>query len=232
LHDTPTSKWSADYTEPSPDIRSHGLGLEAVYGEGIASSSSYAQSNDVRIPVNRNSLHDVGDAATRDGCREEIAARVPKDDVALESQAVGLDDDDLDYYVPVPGHRVVGVVVSGNYAKLDVDIGAAKLGHLHVQDLLPLDKLDIHESKWILADDAGGGGSPGTPSLGRFHVVYDEQVYTYAAPEPLVVDIGTVLELEVVGQTVGGNPLLSARKAAQRLQWDRVMQVILLTLLC
>lgn len=243
LHNTLTSNWSADYTsarELPADVRSHGLGFEAVYGEGIASSSSYAQSSDVRVPVNGNSaaglqgVANAGDAATRDGCRENVAVPIPKDDVALETQAAGLDDD-LDYYVPVVGHRVVGVVVSGNYAKLDVDIGAAKLGHLHVQDLLPLDKLNIDESKWILSDDAGeggDGGSPETPSLGRLHVVYDEEVYTYEAPEPLVVDIGTVLELEVVGQTMSGNPLLSVRKAAQRLQWDRVMQVRLLLLLC
>jgi small subunit ribosomal protein S1 len=195
------STTSADYSEPSTDTRSH----EALFGEGASSSA------DVRVPVNGNSLH--GAAATRDGCRE-----VKSIGDVFDSRL----DDDLDYYVPVLGHRVVGVIVSGNYAKLDVDIGAAKLGHLHVRDLLPLDKLDILESEWVLPDDGGG---PGTPSLGRPHVVYDEEVYNFEAPEPLVVDIGTVLEMEVVGQTVSGNPLLSARKAAQRLQWDRVMQM-------
>lgn len=196
-----TSTTSADYSEPSTNTRSH----EAIFGEGVSSSA------DVRVPVNGNS------PATRDGCREVISAATSIGD-AFDSRL----DDDLEYYIPALGHRVVGVVVSGNYQKLDVDIGAAKLGHLHVRDLLPLDKLDIRESEWILPDDGGGSGNP---SLGRPHVVYDEEVYNSEAPEPLVVDVGTVLEMEVVGQTVSGNPLLSARKAAQRLQWDRVMQV-------
>lgn len=191
------STTSADYSEPFTNTRSH----ETVFDEGVKSSA------DVRVPVNGHS------PATRDACQE-----VSSIGDAFDSRR----DDDLEYYVPALGHRVVGVVVSGNYAKLEIDIGAAKLGHLHVRDLLPLDKVDIRESEWILPDDGGGSG---TPPLGRPHVVYDAEVYSFEDPEPLVVDTGTVLEMEVVGQTVSGNPLLSARKSAQRLQWDRVMQV-------
>jgi hypothetical protein len=161
-----------------------------------------------RFSFEEHRFSDAGDVAARNGFREQVQG-------------------ELDYcYVPVLGHRVVGVVVSGNYAKLDVDIGAAKLGHLHVQDLLPLDRFDIDEKKWVLADEGGA------PPHGCPHVVYDESVHGYGAPEPLVVDLGTVLEMEVVGQTMRGNPLLSARKAAQQLQWDRVMQVRLLALPC
>lgn len=143
-------------------------------------------------------------------------------------------DDSFEYYVPVVGHRVVGVVVFGNHAKVDVDIGAAQYGQLHMQDLLPLDQLPIDQNKWILADDTKKGGEAGegnergglgTPPRGLPYVIHDEEVYAYESPAPHCVDIGTVLEMEVVGKTMTGKPLLSARKAAQRVAWDRVLQL-------
>lgn len=143
-------------------------------------------------------------------------------------------DDSFEYYVPVVGHRVVGVVVFGNHAKVDVDIGAAQYGQLHMQDLLPLDQLPIDQNKWILADDTKKGGEAGegnergglgTPPRGLPYVIHDEEVYAYESPAPHCVDIGTVLEMEVVGKTMTGKPLLSARKAAQRVAWDRVLQI-------
>lgn len=244
------SERPADYREPP-----HGLGFETILGEGIASSTSYAQSSDVRVPVNGSSLQGMGNSATRDPAtrdpsqgvaspstkdsfqgvgsqatrdlsrdlsRVDVAARTTKDVV---DEAVGLNNAALDCYVPVPGDRVLGVVVSGNNGMLDVDIGAAKLGHLHVQDLLPRYEFDVFERKYVLPADATIGRSSGTPSLGLAQVVYDEQVYCYGPPLPLVVDVGSVLELEVVELTANGNPLLSARKAAQRLQWSRVLQI-------
>nr|PNR34586.1 hypothetical protein PHYPA_024403 [Physcomitrium patens] len=107
-------------------------------------------------------------------------------------------------------------------------------GQLHMQDLLPLDQLPIDQNKWILADDtkkgdeAGEGnerGGLGTPPRGLPYVIHDEEVYAYESPAPHCVDIGTVLEMEVVGKTMTGKPLLSARKAAQRVAWDRVLQI-------
>ena len=136
--------------------------------------------------------------------------------------------DDFDYYIPESGHRVVGVVVSGNHFKLDINIGAAKLGHLHIKELLPIDKVDVKESNWEIPCE----GSPERdedkfvpPAFNQAQVVYDQEVFEYEDPAPLPVEVGTVLNLEVLGESLGGNPLLSARRAARRIAWERVRQV-------
>lgn len=143
---------------------------------------------------------------------------------SLQSTPIGLDD--LEYYEPKSGHRVIGVVVSGNHAKLDIDIGAAKLGHLHVKELLPIDKFQLEEHQWELpaAEDVEGGKIPVPPS-GHPRVVYDDEIFALEEAGPLVIDVGTVLDLEVMGETVGGNALLSARRSGRRVAWERVRQV-------
>lgn len=142
---------------------------------------------------------------------------------SLQSTPIGLDD--LEYYEPKSGHRVIGVVVSGNHAKLDIDIGAAKLGHLHVKELLPIDKFQLEEYQWELpTEDVEGGKNPVPPS-GHPRVVYDDEIFALEEAGPLVIDVGTVLDLEVMGETVGGNALLSARRSGRRVAWERVRQV-------
>jgi hypothetical protein len=59
-------------------------------------------------------------------------------------------------------------------------------------------------------------------------MVFDKEVFAYEDPALFVIDIGTVLELVVIGKSLSGNPILSARKAAERIAWDRVKQVNLL----
>lgn len=143
---------------------------------------------------------------------------------SLQLASIGLDND-LEHYEPKSGHRVIGVVVSGNHAKLDIDIGAAKLGHLHVKELLPIDKFQLEEHQWELpVVDVKGGKNPVPPS-GHPCVVYDDEVFALEEPGPLVIDVGTVLDLEVMGETVGGNALLSARRSGRRVAWERVRQV-------
>ncbi|KAG0600839.1 hypothetical protein M758_11G064800 [Ceratodon purpureus] len=230
------SRWAADYTysrNPAQDVRRN----DSDSSSGYARLSQVGEDNDVRIPrlnghanggvregtstLEEHRFSSAGDVATRNGFRE--AEQIQGDDQSGKDTQLGSSGDE--YYVPVVGHRVIGVVVSGNYAKLDVDIGAAKLGYLHVQDLLSLDRFDIDEKKWDLANEGGAGGSFGVPPSGCPNVVHDEEVYNYTAPDPLVVDVGSVLEMEVVGQTMHGNPLLSVCKASQQLEWDRVMQI-------
>jgi hypothetical protein len=108
---------------------------------------------------------------------------------------------------------------------LDIDIGAAKLGHLHVKELLPIDKFQLEEHQWELpAEDVEGGKIPVPPS-GHPCVVYDDEIFALEEAGPLVIDVGTVLDLEVMGETVGGNALLSARRSGRRVAWERVRQV-------
>jgi hypothetical protein len=51
--------------------------------------------------------------------------------------------DDVEYYVPEIGHRVLGIVVSGSRTKFYVDVGAAKLGELKASQLFPLDWFQV-----------------------------------------------------------------------------------------
>ena len=142
---------------------------------------------------------------------------------SLQSTPIELDD--LEYYEPKSGHRVIGVVVSGNHAKLDIDIGAAKLGHLHVKELLPIDKFQLEEYQWELPTEGVEGGKNPMPPSGHPRVVYDDEIFALEEAGPLVIDVGTVLDLEVMGETVGGNALLSARRSGRRVAWERVRQV-------
>uniref|UniRef100_A0A7I4BCJ1 S1 motif domain-containing protein n=1 Tax=Physcomitrium patens TaxID=3218 RepID=A0A7I4BCJ1_PHYPA len=267
LHKARTSKWFAEYTDSrdsSQDVRSGGVDLDLVHGDGAASNSAYPKSREIRdgehTSVNRifvdSSASRLNGHANGHVLEESYSfgehhfSKIIEGDVITKSDSRGkrkmqkqnlseeVDETlsrasdsqvsltDVEYYVPICGHRVTGVVVSGNYAKLDMDIGAAKLGQMHVQEILPLDKFQIDQTSWILADDAGEGGGAGLPPNGHTHVLYDEEVFTYEAPEsPLLVDIGTVLDMEVVGITTSGRALLSARKAAQRIEWNRIMQI-------
>lgn len=250
LHSTPSLKWCAEYAAShdlphDEDVRSNGLGLDLVQDEGLSSSNGYARSSEVEdgndgyVSVSSTEVRVNGRVnghaqekssslavVTQNGFRGN--GQIPTEQ-ADEVSARGSDTQaNVEYYVPVIGHRVVGVVVSGNSSKLDVDIGAAKLAQLHVQNVLPLDRLSIDQNKWILADDGEGydGGSVGLPSNAHPYVLYEEEVFAYEPPDPLVVEIGTVLEMEVTGETVSGIALLSSRKAASRVAWDRVVQVV------
>lgn len=139
--------------------------------------------------------------------------------------------DDFEYYVPEIGHRVLGVVVSGSRTKFDVDIGAAKLGELKVSKLFPLDRFQVQHNRWICPEEGDADDARGKfliPPHGRPCMVYDEEVFAYEDPAPLIIDIGTVLELVVIGMSLSGNPILSAREAGQRIAWERVKQVNIL----
>lgn len=130
-----------------------------------------------------------------------------------------------DHYVPEIGHRVLGVVVSGSRTKFEVDIGAAKLGELKVSKLFPLERFQVKRNEWLFPDEVDVEDRPSKAPYGRPCMVYDEEVFAYDDPALFVVDIGTALEMVVIGESPTGNPLLSARKAAERIAWDRVKQI-------
>ena len=165
----------------------------------------------------------------------ELVSRNPlsenDDGIGVTATPPELGLDDLEYYVPKIGHRVLGVVVSGSRTKLDVDIGAAKLGELKVSQLFPLDRFHVKHNKWICPEEVDADGARVKflrPPYGHPCMVYDKEVFAYEDPATFIVDIGTVIELMVIGISLSGNPVLSARKAAQRIAWDRVKQVNIL----
>jgi hypothetical protein len=87
--------------------------------------------------------------------------------------------DDVEYYVPEIGHRVIGIVVYGSRTKLYVDMGAAKLGEFKASQLLPLDRFQVKHNKWICPEevDADGAEEDAAPtsSLGFDALVTEPQ---------------------------------------------------------
>ncbi|KAF5735328.1 hypothetical protein HS088_TW15G00830 [Tripterygium wilfordii] len=127
----------------------------------------------------------------------------------------------VEYYDPKKGDLVVGVVVSGNENKLDVNVGADLLGTMLTKEVLPLYE---KEMEYLLCDLSKNGKEfmvggktgivrnddalNGEPGLGR-----------------PVVETGTILFAEVLGRTLSGRPLLSSRWLFRRIAWHRVRQI-------
>ncbi|KAI4389371.1 hypothetical protein MLD38_001603 [Melastoma candidum] len=127
----------------------------------------------------------------------------------------------VEYYEPKVGDFVVGVVVSGNENRLDVNVGADLLGTMLKKEVLPLYD---EEKDYLLCDIKDDGGC----QLGRGKmgiVKYDEAVSVSTGPGRPVVENGTVLFAEVLGRTLSGRPLLSTRRFFRRIAWHRVRQI-------
>ncbi|KQK08501.1 hypothetical protein BRADI_2g42220v3 [Brachypodium distachyon] len=125
-----------------------------------------------------------------------------------------------EYYEPKSGEYAVGVVVSGTEARLDVAVGADRLATLLSKELLPLCRSEL----------PNGGSQAVPPRLGSVGIVAASAVdgddpnkkhgaRTLVAP-------GTVVFAEVLGRTLSGRPLLSARRLFRRLAWHRASQIM------
>lgn len=127
----------------------------------------------------------------------------------------------VEYYEPKAGDFVVGVVVSGNENKLDVNIGADLLGTMLKKEVLPL----YHKEMDYLLCDTNKDAEEFMVQ-GKMGVVKnDEAMSGVSVPGRPVVEPGTILFAEVLGRTLSGRPLLSTRRLFSRLAWHRVRQV-------
>lgn len=128
----------------------------------------------------------------------------------------------VEYYEPKQGDFVVGVVVSGNENKLDVNVGADMLGTMLTKEVLPLYDKEMEHLLCNVEKDAEE-----FLVRGKVGILRNDEVMGGGAPMPgkPVVDVGTVLFAEVLGRTLGGRPLLSTRKLFRRIAWHRVRQV-------
>ncbi|KAK9270580.1 hypothetical protein L1049_026161 [Liquidambar formosana] len=127
----------------------------------------------------------------------------------------------VEYYEPKPGDFVVGVVVSGNENKLDVNVGADLLGTMLTKEVLPLyDK----EMDYLLCDVEKYAEE--FMVRGKMGIVKDDDAISREpVPGRPVVETGTVLFAEVLGRTLSGRPLLSTRRLFRRVAWYRVRQI-------
>ncbi|XP_066306454.1 protein PIGMENT DEFECTIVE 338, chloroplastic-like isoform X2 [Miscanthus floridulus] len=124
-------------------------------------------------------------------------------------------------YDPKPGDFAVGVVVSGTEARLDVAVGADRLATLLAKELLPLDRDS--------ADPPTRQALPGPGSIGVVAgptVDDDKEARRQKRGSRTLVAPGTVVFAEVLGRTLSGRPLLSARRLFRRLAWHRARQIL------
>ncbi|XWS24900.1 hypothetical protein CRYUN_Cryun27aG0024900 [Craigia yunnanensis] len=127
----------------------------------------------------------------------------------------------VEYYEPKPGDLVVGVVVSGNENKLDVNVGADMLGTMLTKEVLPFyDK----EMEYLTCDLKNKAEE--FVVYGKMGIVKDDDAISgVPVPGRPVVETGTVLFAEVLGRTLSGRPLLSTRRLFRRIAWHRVRQI-------
>ncbi|OEL35577.1 hypothetical protein BAE44_0003401 [Dichanthelium oligosanthes] len=138
------------------------------------------------------------------------------------------------YYDPKPGDLVAGVVVRSDDRTLDVDIGAGGEPALMLsKEAAPAPG----EEFGYLACDVGSERAAEFAAEGRVGVVVrqvgggEEDVELTSgrngkekgAP---VTGVGAIVFAEVLGRTLGGRPLLSARRLFRRVAWHRVRQVL------
>ncbi|XP_042461734.1 protein PIGMENT DEFECTIVE 338, chloroplastic-like [Zingiber officinale] len=127
----------------------------------------------------------------------------------------------VQYYDPKPGDLVVGVVVSGNDKRLDVNVGADMLGTMLTKEVLPLYEAEL---PYLLCDRHEDVSEFTVP--GKMGVLSDEEAFSGGkAPGKAIVEVGTILFAEVLGRTLSGRPLLSTRRMFRRVAWHRVRQI-------
>ncbi|KAK9740970.1 hypothetical protein RND81_03G073700 [Saponaria officinalis] len=146
---------------------------------------------------------------------EEDKAEVESDSITHERKII------VEYYEPKPGDLVVGVVVSGNENKLDVNVGADLLGTMLTKEVLPFYN---KEMDYLLCDlDKNAEEFMENGKMGIIQK-YDLVGGKPASGRPIV-DVGTVLFAEVLGRTLSGRPLLSSRRYFRQVAWHRVRQI-------
>ncbi|XP_058111056.1 protein PIGMENT DEFECTIVE 338, chloroplastic [Magnolia sinica] len=153
---------------------------------------------------------------------KEESESVATEDIENEGEMDLKEMVSVEYYEPKPGDLVVGVVVSGNENKLDVNVGADLLGTMLTKEVLPLYDKEVSNLLCDVEKDAEE-----FMVAGKIGIVNDEEALgsgESVSGRP-VVEVGTVLFAEVLGRTLSGRPLLSTRRMFRRVAWHRVRQI-------
>ncbi|XP_021302569.1 uncharacterized protein LOC8068985 isoform X3 [Sorghum bicolor] len=139
----------------------------------------------------------------------------------------------VSYYDPKPGDFVAGVVVRSDGRTLDVDIGSGgELALMLAKESAPVPG----EEFGFLACDVASERATEFAAEGRVGVVIrqvsagegDEEATVGRngkAKGARVLRAGTIVFAEVLGRTLGGRPLLSARRLFRRVAWHRARQI-------
>nr|CAB3460873.1 unnamed protein product [Digitaria exilis] len=168
------------------------------------------------------------DAAAAGGRAESDA-----EDEAARSAGVSAAGRGVRYYDPKPGDMVAGVVVRADGRTLDVDIGAGGEPALMLsKEAAPAPG----EEFGYLACDVGSERAAEFATEGRVGVVVrqvggaeeDGELTSgrnWKEKVTPVKGVGSIVFAEVLGRTLGGRPLLSARRLFRRVAWHRVRQI-------
>ncbi|RWR95628.1 Ribosomal protein S1 [Cinnamomum micranthum f. kanehirae] len=152
----------------------------------------------------------------------EVEAAMEEGGLGVIEEEKGLKEEvKVEYYEPKPGDFVVGVVVSGNENRLDVNVGADLLGTMLTKEVLPLYD---EEMSYVLCDLGKDAEEFLVP--GKIGIVKEEESLSGERVQGRpVVETGTVIFAEVLGRTLSGRPLLSTRRLFRRVAWHRVRQI-------
>ncbi|KAM0857672.1 hypothetical protein ACQ4PT_048327 [Festuca glaucescens] len=159
-----------------------------------------------------------------DASEDTEAAAAAEAAVGFLEDGAGAGGGGVVYYDPKPGDLVVGVVVGGDARVLDVDVGAGGEPALMLaKEAAPTSR---EEFGYLACEVASSDGAREFAAEGRVGVAVSSGAVKVrstgkekCAP---VVGVGTVVFAEVFGRTLGGRPLLSARRLFRRVAWHRV----------
>ena len=110
-------------------------------------------------------------------------------------------------------------MVSSTEARLDVAVSADHLATLLAKELLPLDRDGGDFAARAASPRPGSVGVVASPAMD------EEATRKHNRGSRALVAPGTVVFTEVLGRTLSGRPLLSARRLFRRLAWHRARQV-------
>ncbi|KAK7270831.1 hypothetical protein RJT34_26288 [Clitoria ternatea] len=128
---------------------------------------------------------------------------------------------DGEYYEPKTGDFVVGVVVSGNENKVNVNVGAELPGTMLTKEVLPLYGKEMEHLLFDVKMAEENFVAEGKMGI----LKKDDAINGVPVPGGTVVDIGTILFAEVLGRTLAGRTLLSCRRLFRRIAWHRLRQI-------
>lgn len=157
--------------------------------------------------------------------KDDVSDENEKEDEKVEEEKEEEEEENkkvnVEYYEPKPGDFVVGVVVSGNENKLDVNVGADLLGTMLTKEVLPLNGKEMDSLLCDVNKEAENFTVQGKMGI----VKNDEVMSGVSVPGRPVVETGTILFAEVLGRTLSGRPLISTRRLFRRIAWHRVRQI-------
>lgn len=159
------------------------------------------------------------------------AGEIPKPDSPTDKESI----EELEYYEPKVGDFVIGVVMSGNENRLEINIGSAGLARMYLNEVLPsnqsqMDRIlcELRTDSYTGANYAAAADGNGCNLFGKgmMGILKEKRAigdgWTRTGTSPI--EEGTILYAQVLGRTLSGEPLLSSRRFARRVAWQRVKQ--------